>query len=70
MTVLTPSGPFLLILWDPAQARCVIKGSLEDKALAYEILRRAKLTLDDHYGDLAKQALVERPLIQLTDRPS
>jgi hypothetical protein len=70
MQMLSPTGPFLLILWDPAQARCLVKGTLTDKELAYEMLARAKRTLDDHYGELAKQALVERPLIQLTDKPA
>jgi hypothetical protein len=65
MQTLIPSGPFLLILWHPAEARCEVRGTLADKALAFEMLDRAKRTLIDHYQDLANQSLIEKPKIQI-----
>ena len=65
--VLTPTGPFLLILWDPVARRCNIKGSLENKELAFEMLHRAKDTLETHYDDIAKANLIQRPKVTLTD---
>jgi hypothetical protein len=65
--VLTPSGPFLLILWNPVARTCSIKGTLENKALTFEILARAKNTLEEHYDELAKANLVQRPKVTLTD---
>lgn len=70
MNVLSPNGPFLFIQWDPSTRLCDVKGTLHDKALAYEILERAKRTLDDHFAELQNKALVERPTVQIvTDLP-
>jgi hypothetical protein len=65
--VLTPSGPFLLILWDPVKRQCNIRGTLENKALAFEMLDRAKRTLEEHYDELAKVNMVQKPKVTLTD---
>jgi hypothetical protein len=63
-----PSGPFLLILWDPVKHVCNIKANvLENKALTFEIMDRAKRTLEDHYDELAKLNMVQRPKVVLTD---
>jgi hypothetical protein len=62
-----PSGPFLLILWDPVKRTCNIKGSLENKALVFEMLARAKNTLEEHYDELAKLNMLQKPKVTLTD---
>ena len=65
--VLTPSGPFLLILWDPVARRCNVKGTLENKELTFEMLARAKKTLEEHYDEFAKLNMLQRPKVVLTD---
>jgi len=65
MNVLTPHGPFLLILWNPETARCEVKGTLRDKNMALEMLDRARATLKDYYEEQVEQNLVERPRIQI-----
>ena len=65
MNVLTPHGPFLLILWNPETVRCEVKGTLRDKNMALEMLDRARATLKDYYEEQVEQNLVERPRIQI-----
>lgn len=69
--VLRPQGPFLLILWDPLLRHIEVKGSLDDKAMAFELIERGRQCLVDHYRKLAEDEasnLVRRPpVIQLTD---
>jgi hypothetical protein len=65
MTVLKPTGPFLLIQWDPDLHRCDVKGTIADRKLALEMLDRAKATLKEHYEEQRQQNLVERPRIHL-----
>jgi hypothetical protein len=67
MNVLTPSGPFLLILWNPAARLCEVRGTLDDKELALEMLKRAKTTLDEHYQEQANKNLIERPRIHIVN---
>lgn len=67
MNFLTPRGPFLLIMWDPHFRVCNVKGTLENKAEVYEMLERAKRTLDDHFEELAKQSLIEKPRLQIVE---
>lgn len=65
--VLQPSGPFLLIMYDPIKRRCEVKGTLENKAMSFEMLDRAKRTLEEHYEELAARSIVEKPKLIITD---
>ena len=67
MKILQPDGPFLVLRYNPVTGLCRVDGTIENRDLAFDILRKAEKTLRDYYEKKHAEDVVNRTAITLTD---